>query len=69
MTGLRNLSLKNAQEAVNKFFSLGCNTIIITLGSQGAVYASKNDRSIKHVPADVVTAVDTTVRLIKIKNY
>lgn len=61
MTGLTNLSLKNAQEAVNKFFYLGCHTIIITFGSQGAVYASKDDRNIKHVPTDAVNAVDTTV--------
>lgn len=61
MTGLKDLSVKNAQEAVDKFFLLGCNTIIITFGSQGAVHATKNDRNIKHTPTDVVKAIDTTV--------
>ena len=61
MTGIENLKIANAQEAVDKFFSLGCNTVIITFGAQGAVHASHDKRKIVHTPTEPVKAVDTTV--------
>ena len=45
----------------DKFITLGCNTIIITLGANGVVHASKDNRKIVHSPAESVKAVDTTV--------
>ncbi|XP_058790010.1 ribokinase-like [Phymastichus coffea] len=60
MTGIENITVANAQLAVDKFFILGCNTVIITLGSQGAVYASKSNKNIIHIPSEPVKAVDTT---------
>lgn len=61
MTGIEHLTLKNAQEAIDKFFSLGCNTVIITFGSQGSVHASQNQKHAVHTPVEPVKAVDTTV--------
>ena len=53
-----------AKGAVTQFyqkFSLpGC--VLITLGSQGLVYAADATSPVEHIPADAVTAVDTTVR-------
>ncbi|KAL1138413.1 hypothetical protein AAG570_008477 [Ranatra chinensis] len=52
-------SVENATHAAKKFLQLGCNTVIITLGSKGAVFATENSK-IGHVPAQSVTPVDTT---------
>ncbi|XP_043273164.1 ribokinase-like [Venturia canescens] len=60
MTGLRPLNLSNAQKAIDSLLEKGCNTIILTLGSGGAVFASKNERSMVHVPTEKVIPVDTT---------
>lgn len=53
-----------AKSAVTQFyqkFSLpGC--VLITLGSQGLVYAADATSPIEHIPAEAVIAVDTTVR-------
>jgi len=38
--------------------------IILTLGSLGAVYASRAKRNVTHVPVAKVDPVDTTVRII-----
>lgn len=61
MTGIENLTVNDAQTAADKFLSFGCNTVIITFGSQGSVFASQNSKSVIHVPVDPVKAVDTTV--------
>lgn len=42
----------------------GCETVIITLGPQGAVYLSKNDDQPIHVLCESVAAVDTTVSYV-----
>ncbi|XP_001600273.1 ribokinase [Nasonia vitripennis] len=60
ITGIDHLMLKNAQDAVDKLFSLGCNTVIITFGAQGAIHASQSQKKFVHTPAEVVKAVDTT---------
>lgn len=67
MTGIENLIIDNAQDAVDKLLALGCNTVIVTFGAQGAVHASKDKRSIIHTSTEVVKAVDTTVsKIIKL---
>ncbi|KAJ8673600.1 hypothetical protein QAD02_004862 [Eretmocerus hayati] len=60
MTGMKDLSISTAQQAVDKFFSLGCNTIIITFGAQGAIHASSKNKTAIHTPSETVKAVDTT---------
>ncbi|XP_008551445.1 ribokinase isoform X1 [Microplitis demolitor] len=60
MTGIEPLTLDNAQEALNKLFKLGCNTVIITLGAEGAVFASRDEPEMTHVPVEKVKPVDTT---------
>ncbi|XP_054013865.1 ribokinase-like isoform X1 [Hylaeus anthracinus] len=60
MTGVRLLGLSNAQEAVEKLLDKGCNTVILTMGELGAVYASRENRAITLIPARRVQAVDTT---------
>lgn len=51
-----------AKRAVTQFyqkFSLpGC--CVLTLGSQGLVYAANRTSSVEHIPAETVTTVDTT---------
>lgn len=66
MTGISVKNLSEAQTAVDKLFARGCNTVILTLGATGAVYASKNNRMIVHVPTHKVTPVDTTVSLYEL---
>ncbi|XP_043473847.1 ribokinase-like isoform X2 [Leptopilina heterotoma] len=60
ITGIENLTLQNVEKAVDKLLQMGCNTIIITLGSYGAVFASKENKKVKYIPADKVKPVDTT---------
>lgn len=61
ITGIENLTLQNVQKVVNKLLQMGCNTIIITLGSYGAVFASKENKKVKYIPADKVDKpIDTT---------
>ena len=54
-----------AKSAVTQFyqkFSLpGC--VLVTLGSQGLVYAADDASPVDHIPAVAVTTVDTTVRI------
>lgn len=54
------VNISNAETALRKMLSTGCETVIITLGSQGAVYLSKNDDQPIHVLCESVAAVDTT---------
>ncbi|XP_034934253.1 ribokinase-like [Chelonus insularis] len=60
MTGIQSLTLLNAQEAFYKLFNMGCNTVIITLGANGAIFASRNKPKMIHIPIDEVKPVDTT---------
>ncbi|XP_074104072.1 ribokinase [Cotesia typhae] len=60
MSGIEPLALKNTQQALDKFFQLGCNTVIITLGAEGAVFASRDNPKMIHVPVEKVKPVDTT---------
>lgn len=61
MTGIKGaLSVANAQQALEKLFTYGCKTVIITLGSAGSVFAHKGEL-FTHIPVDIVKPVDTTV--------
>ncbi|KAJ2951815.1 hypothetical protein O0L34_g13978 [Tuta absoluta] len=54
------VSLSNAADAISKLLSFGCESVIITLGENGAVYASKQNEQPIHVISEKVSAVDTT---------
>ncbi|XP_068967607.1 ribokinase [Bombus flavifrons] len=60
MSGVQLQGPSSIQQAVEKFLDKGCNIVIITLGEQGAVYASQSDRVIKKVGTTRVQPVDTT---------
>lgn len=49
--------------AINKLLESGCETVIITLGKNGAIYASKFDKKCIHVFCANVIPVDTTVSI------
>lgn len=59
ITGIQPLTISKAQEAVDEFINRGCNIVIITLGSQGAVWASREERTVTSVPTSTVKPVDT----------
>ncbi|CAG2065850.1 unnamed protein product [Timema podura] len=50
-----------AGRAVGKLLDMGCNKVILTLGHQGAVFATQEDRTPIHVYSPKMKAVDTTV--------
>ncbi|XP_059485750.1 ribokinase-like [Neocloeon triangulifer] len=52
-------TILEAKNAVGQLLEKGCKSVILTLGSQGAVYASNSEVPI-HVAAPQVQAVDTT---------
>ncbi|CAB3244333.1 unnamed protein product [Arctia plantaginis] len=54
------VDVTNAVYALKKLLETGCETVIITLGPEGAVYLSKQDQQPIHVLCDEVVAVDTT---------
>ncbi|XP_033216965.1 ribokinase-like [Belonocnema kinseyi] len=60
ITGIDNLTVSNAQEAIDKLLLLGCNIVIITFGSSGAIFASSDNPKVSFVPADKVKPIDTT---------
>ncbi|XP_053608608.1 ribokinase isoform X2 [Plodia interpunctella] len=55
-----NVDISNAALALKKLLGKGCDTVIITLGEKGAVYASKGDPNPVHVMCESVTPIDTT---------
>lgn len=63
MTGIQPVGQPNLQRVVDEFLAKGCNTIILTLGPLGAVYASRTNRNVTQIPTIEVHAVDTTVRI------
>lgn len=55
---------------MKKLLDFGCETVIITLGSEGAVYLSKNSQQPVHVLCEQVVPVDTTVIFFSsVNNY
>ncbi|KAH0944763.1 hypothetical protein HN011_004092 [Eciton burchellii] len=60
ITDIRPIDLSNVQRVTDKLLAKGGNMIILTLGSLGAVYASKANRNVTHIPVAKVDPVDTT---------
>lgn len=58
LTGLPVDSLVGAHAAVCRLRELGAGKVILTLGAQGALFAS--EQGVEHFPAPVVPACDTT---------
>lgn len=58
LSGIRVHDMGSAKEAAQKIRDRGVKTIIMTLGSEGAVVLDRN--TFIHVPAKIVRAVDTT---------
>ncbi len=58
LSGIRVHDMGSAKEAAQKIRDRGVKTIIMTLGSEGAVVLDRN--IFTHVPAKIVRAVDTT---------
>lgn len=54
------LIFREAFNATKKLFQMGCNAIVLTLGSEGAVYMSKEISSPVHVKSPLVKCVDST---------
>lgn len=55
-------SFSQAKGALLKLRDMGCNTVVITLGDKGAIFAPKDDAKVAHVkPCKVDKVVDTTV--------
>lgn len=61
---LTNIFFRDGKIAIEKLLEKGCQSVLLTLGPSGVVYAEK-DKPIIHVPAPKVTAVDTTVTFYK----
>lgn len=61
ITGLTVTSVDEARIVTSVLLERGCQTVIVTLGAQGAVYATKDQTEAIHVPTTCVEAVDTTV--------
>lgn len=57
------LYTRNIVKALEVLLATGCETVIITLGENGAAYISKKEKDPIHVICDSVTPVDTTVTL------
>ncbi|ESO83524.1 hypothetical protein LOTGIDRAFT_197206 [Lottia gigantea] len=60
LTGLSVKSLEEGKIAVKALLDQGCNTVILTLGEQGSLFATKDSPTVVHVPITKVKAVDTT---------
>ncbi len=58
LSGIRVQDIESAKEAARKIRKRGVKTIIITLGNEGALILHRE--LFTHVPANAVTAVDTT---------
>jgi len=65
MTGLATSTVSECEVALRKLLSFGCKTVIVTLGEDGALYASQQDDNVSHErgrpephPVDTVGAGD-----------
>lgn len=60
MSGVPVTNIDGAAQAVRVLLSKECSTVILTLGSSGAVFQCKDQHSYTHIPARVVKCVDST---------
>jgi ribokinase len=58
LSGVAVTDLQTARQAGERLLALGCQTVIITLGAQGALLVRRGEA--RHFPPFPVTAVDTT---------
>jgi ribokinase len=58
LSGVTVTDLDTAQQAGERLLAMGCRTVIITLGGQGALLVRSGE--VQHFPAFAVTSVDTT---------
>jgi ribokinase len=58
LSGVTVTDLDTAQQAGERLLAMGCRTVIITLGEQGALLVRSGE--VQHFPAFAVTSVDTT---------
>lgn len=63
LTGFSVSNVEEAHRAAQELLKRGCQSVIITLGSQGCVVLKAQESTSKHVPTTAVTAVDTTVSM------
>jgi len=61
ITGMTVTSIDDARAVTSVLLERGCRAVIVTLGAQGAVFATKDETKAIHMPARSVEAVDTTV--------
>ncbi|KAJ8924869.1 hypothetical protein NQ315_001024 [Exocentrus adspersus] len=59
-TGLPVNNKSEAETAAIKLLSMGCKSVIITLGAAGALYVSNEDKQFVHVCSPSVKCVDST---------
>ena len=64
LTGLPVTNVEEAKTAALKLLDQGCTKVIITLGGDGAVFVTSEDRDPVHIPTQKVTPVDTTVSTV-----
>ena len=72
LTGLPVPDLPSAHKAVETLHSLGPGCVLLTLGEKGVVFTERGKRAedIKHMEAEKVEVVDTTVsRFIKVLGH
>ncbi|CAN8022347.1 unnamed protein product [Ixodes persulcatus] len=60
LTGFKVHSKETFQQAAEALLLKGCNTVIITLGEQGACYCTRQLRTLTYVSIDKVRVEDTT---------
>lgn len=60
LAGMSMQTKEDHQKAVAYFLDKGCNTVVITLGEKGTVFATQEYRQPRYVPCKVVKAKDTT---------
>ncbi|KAG5887192.1 hypothetical protein JTB14_016678 [Gonioctena quinquepunctata] len=51
---------KEAETAALKLLEKGCNSVLITLGSQGAIFVDSKDKQFSHITSPSVECVDST---------
>jgi len=61
ITGLAVSSVSDAEAVTAILLERGCRVVIVTLGAQGTVFATKDHSEAIHIPTRSVQAVDTTV--------
>ncbi|XP_015919735.1 ribokinase [Parasteatoda tepidariorum] len=59
-TGLPLKKIEDAGDVMTALLKKNCSTVILTLGSQGALYQSQNEKTYTHVSARKVQAIDST---------